>query len=88
MIHIPNAVKNTNFCIFMYCTNVVIHETRLKSTKSYFVSREKNTSEDLMEIRKNPEKIRKLDKFPENKIIKSYMNSKPFILSRNMFKTA
>ena len=43
---------------------------------------------DLMEIRKNPEKIRKPDKYPENKIIISYMNSKSFILSRNMLKTA
>ena len=45
-------------------------------------------SEDLMKIGKIREKIRKPDKFPERKIIISYLRNKPSILWRNMVKTA
>ena len=37
-------------------------------------------------IRKNPEEIRKPDKFPENEIIESNLRSKPTILSKNISK--
>ena len=45
-------------------------------------------SENLKKNPKNPEDRQKTDKFPENKVIISYLKSKPPILLRNTSKIA
>ena len=42
---------------------------------------------EIKDLKKNSEKIRNPDKFPDNKTIISYLKIKPLILCRNMVKT-
>ena len=44
-------------------------------------------TEEILRFEQNPERIRKPDVIPENKIIISHLRSKPSNLSRNMVKT-